>query len=105
MFEREIQLSPAVDARRLIRIIERHCLTAGLRIALKGTLAKYLGCIHWHFKRGREVGTLEITVWPIGRRAWCSVQSGRRSAWIDADLPRIVRSIEADLQQSSRRSP
>jgi hypothetical protein len=47
--------------------LEDWCVSAGLRLTLKGTLAKYPGCIHWHFKRGRERGTEGPSKSLIGR--------------------------------------
>jgi hypothetical protein len=95
MTTQRIDVSTSFDWAESEDEVERCCLAAGLRVSLKATLAKYPGCVHWHFKRGDEPGTLEITVWPTGRRAWCSVQSGRRAAWIDRIMPVIIRDIEA----------
>jgi hypothetical protein len=62
--------------------IERTLLDCGLRSTLKGTLRAFPGCVHWHFKKGRASGTLELTMWPAEKRIWFSVQRGRRAAWI-----------------------
>jgi hypothetical protein len=93
--EREIHLPDDVNWWHVPTVVDQCCLAAGLRVTLKATLAKHPGCVHWHFKRGDEPGTLEITVWPAGRRAWCSVQSGRRAVWIDEMMPTIIRDIES----------
>jgi len=39
-----------------IEHIERLCQAQGLSITMK--------TIHWHLKKGKERGTLEITQWP-----------------------------------------
>ena len=61
-----------------------------LMVSMKGTLAKYPGCTHWHLKRGRERGTLELTLWPAQRRLWLSVQEGRRAGWIAGAAEALV---------------
>ena len=63
--------------------IESACRAEGLRQTLKGTLAQYPGCVHWHVKQGRERGTLEITFWPAERRLWFKVAEGRRGEWME----------------------
>jgi hypothetical protein len=55
---------------------------AGLLVSLQGTLEKFPGCIHWHAKNQGDSGTLEITLWPQERRAWFTIQDGRRADWI-----------------------
>ncbi|HLW55070.1 MAG TPA: hypothetical protein VKW06_19725 [Candidatus Angelobacter sp.] len=59
--------------------IERVCGQRGLIVGMKGSLASYRGCTHWHFKKKKEKGTLEITLHPAGRRIWAQVQDGRKA--------------------------
>jgi hypothetical protein len=67
-----------------------HCLAgAGLTVTMRDTLRGYPGCTHWHVKRGRERGVLEVTLWPAGRRLWLSVHQNRNAPWIDAALPAL----------------
>lgn len=61
--------------------VEAACGTLGLCPTLKAPLAAYPGSVHWHWKRGKERGVLEVTLWPAGRRLWVSVQSGRAARW------------------------
>ena len=44
---------------------------------MKGTLASFPNCVHWHWKRGKERGTLEITWWGKQDRLWFKVAAGR----------------------------
>ena len=90
-----IELCDGADDQTNIAAIERACAAAGLRLTMKGTLRAYRGCVHWHFKRGRERGTLEATSWPRERRAWFSVHAGRSAAWIANVLPRIKESLDS----------
>jgi hypothetical protein len=62
---------------------------------MKGTLASFPGCTHWHLKRNRERGVLEITLWPAQSRLWLSVQDGRKGAWIDAAVDKLLADLTA----------
>src|SRR5689334_1210295 len=73
----------------LERAVESACAELDLTATLKGTLAAYAGSTHWHWKRGRERGVLEITLWPAGRRLWISVQSGRTGYWTSQVAERL----------------
>ena len=70
-------------------IVEAACAAEGLRLTLKDTLAKYPGCVHWHFQKGTQRGTLEITWWEKRRRLWFKVAAGRRGEWMEATIPRL----------------
>lgn len=75
--------------------VEKVCAANGLTIAMKGALSKYPGSIHWHFKRGKAPGTLELTFVGTKSQLWASVQAGREAPWIDEVLARIKSDIEA----------
>ncbi|MFY9235285.1 MAG: hypothetical protein WAO58_12610 [Fimbriimonadaceae bacterium] len=62
--------------------IESLAALAGLRIRLRGTLAAHLGCVHWHFGKPPEKGTLEVTWWPSQSRLWLKVHPMRDAVWI-----------------------
>ncbi len=79
--DRNTQFLPAV--------VQQVCAAAGLTLMLDGTLKSYPGSRHWHYRRGRERGTLEITFWPAQRRLWLKIAAGRTSAWITELLPRL----------------
>jgi hypothetical protein len=91
----EIRLPAYVDCGDVERAIDQALVDVGLHITLRGTLKKFPGCVHWHAKRGRERGTLEITLWPPMGRAWFTIQSGRTADWIDEKL----QSLGATIQQ------
>lgn len=82
MTEIEIPLPGDVDCELLSETIEEICIASNLRVTLKASLSKCPGSTHWHFKRGNENGTLEITLWPSQHRAWFSIHDGRARAWI-----------------------
>ena len=93
----EVAVPPEVDLGRCEQVVESACAAEGLRVARKATLATYPGSIHWHVKRGNESGTLEITVWPEGRRVWLKVQAGRAAPWIEVATARLKARLEEDL--------
>src|SRR5258708_4454639 len=86
MEEFEIHLNAQVQKTQFIAIIEMLAVSYGLHIRMYSTLRTYPGSIHWHLEKPGERGTLEITLWPAGKRAWFSVQSRRRADWIEKIL-------------------
>jgi len=74
---------------RAERLIESACARAGLSVRSKRTLAGYPGSVHWHIYKGREPGTLEITL--LGRTGPVrfSVHPRRMAAWIPGALRRL----------------
>ena len=105
MLEIEFKVPPNCDLAKAERSIESVCAVRGLHIAMKATLASYPGSTHWHYKNQKEKGTLELTVFPRGRRVWAQVQSGRKAPWIDGMLPKIQQDIERELRRALGRSP
>jgi hypothetical protein len=97
VFEEEWTVPANADLARAAQVIAEACAAEGLRLTLDGTLAKYPGCRHWHYKRDRQRGTLEITLWPARRRLWVTVHAGRQGDWIAGCLPRLGRAVEAAL--------
>ena len=97
MIEIEVRISREVDLSGSESAVEAACAAEGLRVARKRTLATYPGSVHWHVKRGNASGTLEITVWPKGRRVWLKVHAGRRASWIDEVTDRLRNRLETDI--------
>jgi hypothetical protein len=91
--ELEISLPSQPDGDAIVRSIDQAIVDTGLSVTLRGSLQKFPGCIHWHVKRGRGPGTLEITYWPEARRAWFTIQDGRRAEWIDGQLKLLADAI------------
>jgi len=50
--EIEIPLAANADCRGVEQAIERAVRGCGLRVSMRGSLAKFPGCIHWHLKNG-----------------------------------------------------
>ncbi|TCP18627.1 hypothetical protein EV207_1706 [Scopulibacillus darangshiensis] len=53
----------------------------GLTMAQKTTLSTKKGCSHWHFKKGKEKGVLEVTYWPKRHALWLDIHDNRRVDW------------------------
>lgn len=93
MVNYEVNVPPGTDMLGVEQLIEVCCAEEGLHITLKGTLSKYLGCIHYHYKKATERGTLEITIWPMEHRIWFSVQAGRTADWIIESLSQLEEEV------------
>ena len=77
--------------------VEACCSAVGLTQTMRGTLGKYPGCTHWHYKKGAAKGVLEITLWPHQHRLWLGVHKNRRAEWMDELLTRLKPEVEACL--------
>ena len=53
-------------------------------------MAKYPGCTHWHLKKDRETGTLELTWWPARNRLWFKIATGRQADWMVEAMDRLL---------------
>jgi hypothetical protein len=94
MREVEINLADINNVSRAIARVDAAIVESGLVVTSRGTLVSYPGCTHWHVKRGRETGTLEITVWPARKRAWFKVASNRAAGWIDGAIEELKHRLE-----------
>jgi hypothetical protein len=81
---------------RLAQTIDEMSARHGLSISMKGTLKKFPGSIHWHLKKGRECGTLEVTLLPAERRLWFSMHDNRSAEWVMEMAREFKRQIEGE---------
>jgi hypothetical protein len=98
MKEYPIQVERHFDAKQIEILVEECSRDLGLVETMKSTLAKYPGCVHWHFQKPLVSGTLEVTSWPFKKKLWLSVQQGRRAEWLDETLPFMERCLENALR-------
>ncbi len=90
----EISLPSGANEKAVAQAITDAIAEYGLRVTLLSTLKKHPGCIHWHVKSPPAAqGTLEITFWPQERRAWFTVQDGRRADWIVGEMRKIDEAV------------
>jgi len=100
MCEIEFRVPRGSDLAEAEELIERVCSAHNLQPAMKASLAGYPGSIHWHYKRGKEKGTLELTLLRRTGRIWAQVNTNRNGAWIAEVLPRVRAAIEQGLRRS-----
>ena len=93
-----IEIEGHFDARQVEIAVEKCSRDLGLLESLKGTLAKYPGCVHWHFRKPLVNGTLEVTSWPSNKMLWITVQQGRRAEWLEEVAPPMERSLQNALR-------
>ena len=98
----EISLPSYMDEQIVEQAIDFSISELDLIPTLRCTLKKYPDCTHWHIKNGREPGTLEITFWPIHRRAWFTVQDGRKKTWIAEKMKLLERMIKTRIKSSHK---
>lgn len=99
MVEFPISVPTSIDWPAAILMIEGCCVNSRLLVIQRSSLAKYPGCTHWHFKRPKEKGTLELTVWPDQGKAWFIHRANRSAAWMDGAISQLVPIIEAELNR------
>ena len=95
MREVEIDIPGIDDTAGAVRRVEAILKSRGLTMHSRGSVKRYPGCTHWHWRNGRHTGTLEVTLWPAKRRLWFKVQSARAAPWIDQLMP----ALKADLEK------
>lgn len=89
MIELDVTVPVGLQPAFIEQAVARTCREADLRRTFTGTLAKYPGCIHWHFTHPPQRGTLELTWWPTRQRLWFKVGASRSQPWITALLPEL----------------
>ena len=98
MVELEVDLfkSDGRTIARLSEIIDELSAEQGLSIRMKTSVAKFPGSIHWHLKKGRERGTLEVTLLPAESRLWFSMHQNRSADWVMNAAREFKRRIEGE---------
>lgn len=94
----EVDVPAGADLRRVEGLVQRVCRTRGLDMKVKSSLVSYPGSTHWHFSKGIERGTLEVTFWKRERRLWLSVHANRTGAWTTEEIGKVKSALEAQLR-------
>lgn len=97
MIEVELVITANAKGEAVVKVVEQVCISNDLTCARKGTLASYPGCVHWHYKKDGQKGTLEITWWEVENRLWFKVAKGRMGKWIDEAMIELKKQIEVSL--------
>jgi hypothetical protein len=74
------------------------CAELGLLPALRTELKSHAGGVHWHYRRPRAAGTLEITISETASRIWIKVHAGRRADWIPDAVERLSALLDERLR-------
>lgn len=74
--------------------IEQVCANAGLQQTMKGSLKSIPVNTHWHFKKGKEKGILEITLYHHSGEVVLLVHDNRKGDWI----PEVVQFLKTQLE-------
>jgi len=94
----EIALPMNFPLAEAARILEEAATADGLRVAVRGTNTEYPGSILWHWKRGKEAGTLKATlIQGRSRRILLTVEDSRPAPWTEPALERIGDILRARL--------
>lgn len=97
-----MKLPPGTDLEEAGRLLERLCAEEGLVRTMETSLKVYPGSRHWHYRRGSERGTLEVTVWPGGGKAWISAHANRAGRWTAGSAERLALAVERVLAAEER---
>lgn len=93
----DFDLAPGISLSDAARSIEECALAEELRVTLRETLPQYPGSLHWHWKRGREAGILEITLLNRERRITLAVEANRAGTWTTETLQRMSDTLRQKL--------
>jgi hypothetical protein len=99
MREIDISVPEGAGSDAIEAAVEHTCKSLGLTLAMRSSLSKYPGCVHWHMKRKGEKGTLEITAWPDRRPLWIKIHAGRAARWIDEIIPGFASDVQRRLEE------
>ncbi|GAF11944.1 hypothetical protein JCM19046_652 [Bacillus sp. JCM 19046] len=70
-----------LDQEIICEEIEEIVLASGLDPSKRMTLRTKKGSYHWHLKKQKEKGVLEITYWPSKERLLLEIHQNRRANW------------------------
>lgn len=98
----EVELRAGTDLERIEGLVEETCRSRGLRLTVKRSLVSYPGSTHWHFKKGKERGTLEVTFWKQEKRLWFSIHANRAGSWTTVESGELKSVLESKFNQRAR---
>lgn len=62
--------------------VEKACSSMGLQLTMKGSLKSLASNIHWHYKKARQPGVLEITLMMNENKLILTCKKNRNGEWI-----------------------
>lgn len=70
-----------LDEEQVCEEIDRIAVDFELDLTQRTTLSSKKGSYHWHFKKGKEKGVLEITYWPKKSELRLDLHDNRQAEW------------------------
>ena len=98
MLEVKVRVPAGADLSQAERLIEACCADEGLSVTMRTSLRMYGDNVHWHFKKGEERGTLEITLLRAERGISFYVHDNRRGPWTKKAIGALKPAIEKGLK-------
>lgn len=86
----EVKVSKGCNIAEVDRIIELLCAREGLSNRIKSRTKSKAASTHWHFSKGADIGTLEVTLSQRQAKIWFSVHDNRRGPWTDDCMKRLA---------------
>ncbi len=74
--------------------IEKACNSAGLELTMKGSLKSLPDNEHWHFKKVKQKGVLEITLLAQTNRLILSCKKNRSGEWMDGSIVELSQALK-----------
>jgi hypothetical protein len=75
--------------------VEQATAAMGLQLTMKGTLKTLPTNIHWHYKKPKHKGTLEITLVLSSHQLIVECKKGRWGDWVQEVLGELVKQMQA----------
>jgi hypothetical protein len=77
-----------------VEAMEDLCAAMNLTLTMKGSLKSLPENIHWHYKKGKEKGVLEITLMNQSNEVTLSSKENRGGNWIQEIIEEFRRKLE-----------
>ena len=74
--------------------IEKACNSVGLKLTMKTSLKTLPDNDHWHFKKGKLAGVLEITLIIQTNQLILSCKKNRSGEWIEGSIVELCQTLK-----------
>lgn len=86
MEQRELAWDTDASPEKLAEIVQLVAREFGIQFGLETDIKRIPGSQHWHLRRERQPGVLEVTLVARTQSGFVSVHANRRANWIDEGL-------------------
>jgi hypothetical protein len=86
-----IKLRAAISENDVEEVAAKYSLTC----SLKGSLKTKEANTHWHFKKLKQRGVLEITLYPANNEITLSFHDNRKGEWIEIAINQLIEEFRA----------